>query len=126
MIPRYKNNTLTKSLFQAYVLFKSFEHPPYCKDKCYSQHQSYLFFLKGDFIHIGFSFHHLNVLFVFFIGLNFRFSSYDFNILFVFFIDFVLGSVLELTPGLSFSLLRLILKLVPILKPGDDISILLL
>ena len=45
---------------------KSFEHPPYCKDRCYSQCQSYLFFLIGNFIHTRFGFYHLNILFVFF------------------------------------------------------------
>ena len=35
-------------------------------------------------------------------------------------------SLLDLTSGLSFSPSRLIFKVVPILKPGDDISILLL
>ena len=49
---------------------KSFEHPPYCKDRCYSQHQSNLFFLIDDPIRIRFAF---------FIELDVRF-----NILFVF------------------------------------------
>ena len=60
-----------------------------------------------------------------------RFSSYHFNILFVFFIglsvgfSFIVSSPLGLTSGLSFSPSRLIFTLVPILKLGDDISILL-
>ena len=43
-----------------------FEHPPYCKDRCYSQYQSHLFFLIGDLISIR----SLNILFVLFIKLN--------------------------------------------------------
>ena len=40
--------------------------------------------------------------------------------------DFIFSSPLGLTSGLSFSSSRLIFKLVPILKLGDDISILLI
>ena len=73
------------------------EHPPYCKDRCYSQYQSYLFFLIGDLISVRY----LNILFVLFIRLNVRFVLYigvsdrfilfikldvRFNTLFVFFI----------------------------------------
>ena len=62
-----------------------------------------------------------------FIELDVRFS-----ILFLPLLEPVLGSIycfcflLDLTSGLSFSPSRLIFKLVPILKLGDDISILLL
>ena len=132
-IPRYKNHTLTKSESGGFnvwkpklVFYKSFEHPPYCKDRCYSQHQRYLFFLIGDFIHIRFDFHHLNVLFMFFIGLNFKFSSYDFTSCLCSLLGLMLGSILDLTSGLPFSPSRFIFKLVPILKLGDEISTLLL
>ena len=60
----------------------SFEHPSYCKDRCYSQYQSDLFFLIGNFAHTRFCFYHVNILFeldvrfnilfVLFIGLDFR------------------------------------------------------
>ena len=48
---------------------KSFEQPPDCENGCYSQHQSYLFFLIGVFIQIRLGFYCLNIPFVFFIGL---------------------------------------------------------
>ena len=64
----------------------SFEQPPYCKDSCSAQYQSYLFFLIGDLIRIRFGFYHLyilfeldvrfNIMFVFFIGASVRFSFY--------------------------------------------------
>ena len=68
-----------------------FEQTSDCENGCYSQYQSYLFFLIGDFIHIRFGFFieldvRFNILFVFFIGVSVRFSSYDFNISFLFFI----------------------------------------
>ena len=55
------------------------EHPPYCKDSCSSQYQSYLSFLIGDLIRIRFELFigldvRFNILFVFFIGLDVRFS----------------------------------------------------
>ena len=100
---------------------KSFEHPPYCKDSCSSQYQSNLFFLIGDLI---------SILIAFSIELDVSLTSC---------LRFSLGSTLGLvitfglTSGSVFTIStsldltsRLIFKLVPILKLGDDISILLL
>ena len=67
----------------------SFEHPPHCKDRCYSQYQSNLFFLIGDLIRIRFAFFieldvRFNILFVFLIGLDVRLS---FHYSFAFWLD---------------------------------------
>ena len=126
------------------------EHPQYCKDSCSSQYQSNLFFLIGDPISVRFGSYHLNILFVLFIELSVRFVlcigvsdrfmlfiklDVRFNILFVFLLGLMLGLVItfSLAFGSVFTIStsldltsRLIFKLVPILKPGDDISILLL
>ena len=77
----------------------SFEHPPYCKDRCYSQYQSHLFFLTGYLIHIGLVFYRLNILFElgvrfsilfpFFIRLDVRFSFHYF-----FFFELCIWSIL--------------------------------
>ena len=97
---------------------QSFEYPPYCKDRCYSQYQSNLFFLIGDLIHIRFAFLieldvRFNILFVLFIGLDVRLSL---HYSFPFWLDiwFILLTV------------EMIFKLVPILKLGDDTNNLLL
>ena len=106
-----------------------FERPPNCKDRCYSQYQSYLFFLIDDLIRIVFAFSieldvRFNILFVFFLlgsmsGLIFTFGLTSGSV-------FTISTSLDLTFGLSFSPSRLIFKLVPILKPVLDTSILLL
>ena len=62
-----------------------------------------------------------NILFVFFIGLDVRFLF-----CLMFGLIFITSTILNFTSGLSFLSLRLTSKLVPMLKPGDDISILFL
>ena len=67
-----------------------------------------------------------NILFVFFIGLDVKFS---YNLCLNIWFSFTISTSLGLTSSLSLQfseLNKLILKLVPILKLGDDISILLL
>ena len=70
----------------------------------------------GDFIHIRFGFYHL-----FFLNSMLGLVSCFCSLL-----NLMSGSFFGLTSGLPFSPSRLIFTLVPILKLGDDISILLL
>ena len=102
------------------------EHPPYCKDSCSSQYQSNLFFLIGDLISIRF----LNILIAFSIELMLGLTSCLCSLLgsmlgLVITFGLTSGSVFTISTSLDLTS-RLIFKLVPILKLGDDISILLL
>ena len=101
------------------------EHPPYFKDSCSSQYHSNLFFFIGDLICIRF----LNILIALsnlMLGLTSCLCSLLGSMLgLVITFGLTSGSVFTISTSLDLTS-RLIFKLVPILKLGDDISILLL